>query len=114
MRRQPDLKPCATSICVVAALALTPAIRLRCPDLIPTHSTRALDRLRPGERATLLVYLNAGTWTGEKCNGFTSHLQRALDDGLEIVVVHEQDPLKVCTTCKRPVRCAPPLFRMRI
>mmetsp|Transcript_65730 Transcript_65730/g.196421 ORF Transcript_65730/g.196421 Transcript_65730/m.196421 type:complete len:1295 (-) Transcript_65730:205-4089(-) len=50
-----------------------------------------LTGLKPGEKATMLVYLNSKTWSCPTSQFFAAHVQRALDDGLEIAVVHELD-----------------------
>ena len=45
----------------------------------------------------MLVYLNSETWSCPTSQFFAAHVQRALDDGLEIAVVHELDGVRVRT-----------------
>eukprot|EP00966_Prymnesium_polylepis_P255050 5892961-Prymnesium_polylepis.2 len=50
----------------------------------------------------MLVYLNSKTWSCPTSQFFAAHVQRALDDGLEIAVVHELDGARVRTNPSPP------------
>jgi len=67
-----------------------------------------VDGVEPKEQACVVLYLNEETWEGSRGEMLADEVERMLDDGIEIAMVHEQSPARGAVEFGDIIRNTPP------